>query len=110
MNDLEIEVRQRSRTLAKWLGKSEHNPEFARKWLRGQSAPRKAHIKEISARLGVREEWLEYGVEPKELPSPDDFGALSSQEQAFISEFRKLSTDDRKKIYTAVQVFSVGSD
>jgi len=39
-------------------------PRAASKWSNAESFPRKAHIEVLSDRLGVRPEWLEYGIGP----------------------------------------------
>lgn len=65
LDDLGVPVRERAGNLARWVRKNDKNPEFARKWLKGLSMPQKDNMTVVSAKLGVREEWLEYGVGDK---------------------------------------------
>ena len=71
LEDTDIPRNQWARTMARWLGKKEDNPMFARKWLNGDSLPLKENLQELARQLGVRAEWLEYGIGQKQALAPE---------------------------------------
>lgn len=82
MSETGIERHKWVSTIAIWFNKSPKNPMFARKWLAGDSMPTKANLRILAQKLGVREEWLEYGIGAKKV--------LSTDQQLLIDEVTTL--------------------
>ena len=97
LDDYGLEESARAPTLAGWTGINKKNPEGVRKWLKGMSVPRKPKLLILSNKLGVRAEWLEYGVLPKHINDPllppgmkalqQQFPDLTAQEGAAVAAF-----------------------
>ena len=94
MDSKNILPRERAKTIAKWLGKNEKNPEFARKWLTGLSMPQRDNLQIICAKLEIRPEWLEYGLLPKTLFS----AILSPSIRELMLEFEDITEDEREAL------------
>ena len=103
MDDLKIPKRKRTSTLAEWMGKSQKNPEFARKWLNGMSKPQDDNLAVLVSKLGVRHEWLDHGIPPKlqGQPPSKELSAIIEYCQSLTPEEQKRALDllrDRAKI------------
>ena len=87
---------------------NERNRELAvtcnatRKWLMGQSIPRRARLQALAETVGVSAMWLGFGEH-----LPDETGkSLAVQEQLLLKSYRKLDEPDREHVLAIVRSMS----
>ncbi|WP_047227246.1 LexA family protein [Pseudomonas brassicacearum] len=67
----------------------EKTPQAISKWLNGEAIPEADSMSTLCSWLGVRREWMEYGVYPKKSESYHDQGGLGPGKESNVSEIKQ---------------------